>query len=168
MSIVVSWTNIPKPSLKIKTANAIFWINLGIFRHHSLKSIFLGWKAVTFSICFMKPQKISAHSDNFYFHFSINCMIDLKLCEVSWNFFSNRCWKFQLSIFKNKKVLFLKKIFFGPYRQGVSIFQKVLINAWRTKVHYVPVRQTWARKLTKLPVTKWTKTNGKEMTLTKN
>ena len=31
-------------------------------------------------------------------------------CEVSRNSFSNRCWKFQLSILKNKKGLFLKNI----------------------------------------------------------
>ena len=30
---------IPKPSLKIRTANAIFWIYLGIFRDYSLKKI---------------------------------------------------------------------------------------------------------------------------------
>ena len=30
-------------------------------------------------------------------------------CKVSWTFLSNRCWKFQLPILKNKKVLFLKK-----------------------------------------------------------
>ena len=34
---------------------------------------------------------------------------------MSWNFVRNsiskRCWKFQLSILKNKKVLFLKKVF---------------------------------------------------------
>ena len=35
-------------------------------------------------------------------------MNELKFCEVSQT--SNRCWKFQLSILKNKKVLFLKKI----------------------------------------------------------
>ena len=35
----------------------------------------------------------------------------MKFCEVSWNSISNRCWKFQLPILKNKKVLFLKKYF---------------------------------------------------------
>ena len=46
----------------------------------------------------------------------------LSVVWLSWNFvrfresdsFSNRCWKFQLSILKNKKVFFLKKIFFKP------------------------------------------------------
>ena len=35
----------------------------------------------------------------------------MKFCEVSWNSISNRYWKFQLPILKNKKVLFLKKYF---------------------------------------------------------
>ena len=35
----------------------------------------------------------------------------MKFCEVSWNSISNRCWKFQLPILKDKKVLFLKKYF---------------------------------------------------------
>ena len=30
----------PKPSLKIRTANDIFWISLGIFRDYGLKNIF--------------------------------------------------------------------------------------------------------------------------------
>ena len=41
--------------------------------------------------------------------FSMDCLIELKFCEVSRNSFLNRCWKFQLWILKNKKVLFLKK-----------------------------------------------------------
>ena len=30
---------LPKPSLKIRTANGIFWISLGIFRYYGLKNI---------------------------------------------------------------------------------------------------------------------------------
>ena len=33
-----------KPSLKIRTASAIFWIYLGIFRDYALKNIFLFYK----------------------------------------------------------------------------------------------------------------------------
>ena len=58
----------------------------------------------------------------------------MKFCEVSRNPISNWTWKFQRSILKNKKVLFLKKIFFGrcQYQNKKalftdSIFQKVLI-----------------------------------------
>ena len=64
----------------------------------------------------MKPHKISTHlayADNWYFHFFIGCLIELKFCNVSWNSISNWTWKFQPSILKNKKVLFLKKFFFG-------------------------------------------------------
>ena len=39
-----------RPSLKIKTASAIFWINLGIFRDYGLKNgVFLGIKLICFS-----------------------------------------------------------------------------------------------------------------------
>ena len=38
-------SNKPKPSLKIRTANAIFWISLGIFRDYGLKNIFLTAKS---------------------------------------------------------------------------------------------------------------------------
>ena len=34
----------PKPSLKIRAANAIFWISLGIFRGYDQKNIFVGIK----------------------------------------------------------------------------------------------------------------------------
>ena len=39
-----------------------------------------------------------------------SCPNELKFCEDSRNPKSIRCWKFQPSIFKNKKVLFLKNI----------------------------------------------------------
>ena len=45
----------------------------------------------------------------------MGCLIELKLWEVSWNSFSNWFWKFQLSILRNKKVLFLKNIFFKQF-----------------------------------------------------
>ena len=41
--------SIPKPSLKIRTASAIFWIYLGIFRDYNLKNIFLGINLFCFS-----------------------------------------------------------------------------------------------------------------------
>ena len=71
------------------------------------------YEVVSFSQFFYpEPHKISTHS--VIFIFSIGCLIELKFCEVSRNSFSNRYWKFQLSILKNKKVLFLKKIWFRP------------------------------------------------------
>ena len=41
-------SNKPKPSLKIRTANAIFWTSLGIFRDYGLNNIFLGIKLFLF------------------------------------------------------------------------------------------------------------------------
>ena len=41
----------------------------------------------------------------------LNELNELKFCEVSRNSISNRYWKFQLSILKNKKALILIKIF---------------------------------------------------------
>ena len=60
---------------------------------------------------FFKFQLIYLIQTIVIFIFSIGCLIELKFCEVSRNSISNRCWKFQLSILKNKKVLFLKKYF---------------------------------------------------------
>ena len=41
----------------------------------------------------------------------LNELNDLKFCEVSRNSISNRCWKFQLSILKNKSFIPKKNIF---------------------------------------------------------
>ena len=60
----------------------------------------------------MKPHKISTHSghsDNCCSHFFYRLSDWVEI--LSWNSFSSRCWKFQLSFLKNKKVLFLKKYF---------------------------------------------------------
>ena len=43
------------------------------------------------------------------------CLNVLKFCKVSRIPKSNRCWKFQLSILTNTKVLFLKKILSVPW-----------------------------------------------------
>ena len=61
----------------------------------------------------MKPHKISANLDNSLLpiqkcHLNV-CLNELKVCKVSRNPKSKRCWKFQLSTLTNKKVLFLKK-----------------------------------------------------------
>ena len=61
-----------------------------------------------------KFQLIQLIQTTVMYIFSIGCLIELTFCEVSRNSFSNRFWKFQLSILKNKKVLFQKKIFFKP------------------------------------------------------
>ena len=51
----------------------------------------------------------------------LNELNDLKFFELSQNFISNRCWKFQLSFLKNRKVLILKKYFLAV----VSKYAKV-------------------------------------------
>ena len=101
---------LPKPLLKIKTANAIFWIYLGIFRNKT----FLFFKILIASAWY----RISWNLPKFYLiqliqtivilNFSIDCLIDLKFRDISWNSFSNRWWKFQFSILKNKKQISLK------------------------------------------------------------
>ena len=56
-----------------------------------------------------KFQLIQLIQTIFISTFSISCPIELKFCEASRNYFSNRWWKFQISILKNKKDLFLEK-----------------------------------------------------------
>ena len=56
----------------------------------------------------------------------LNNLNELKFCEVSRILISNRTWKFQLSILKNKKVLFLKKIYFKP----LSISKQKIFVYW--------------------------------------
>ena len=74
--------------------------------------------------------------------FSMGCLTELKLCEVSRNSFSNLFWKFQLSIVKNKKVLFLKKYFLSRFQYQNkkafftgAIFPKVLVYTSRLYLH---------------------------------
>ena len=110
---------------KIRTEGTSFWTYLGIFRDYSLKVFFLGiklfcfqdrklkflasvWKRSSWNL--MKFELIELIQTIFISIFSICCLIELKFCEVSRNSFLNRCWKFQLSILKNKKALFLKNI----------------------------------------------------------
>ena len=57
-------------------------------------------------------QTYSGYSENCYLHFSIGCLIEFNFYEVSQNPFTNRSWKFQLSILKNKKRFIYKKKFF--------------------------------------------------------
>ena len=113
------------PSLKIRTANYICWNSLGLFRNYGLDHIFLGIKL--FFVFQDRKLKLSASVWNWIswnltkcqliqtiviFIFYICCLIELKFCEVSRNYFSNRCWKFQLSILKNKKNIPKKNVFF--------------------------------------------------------
>ena len=95
--------------------------------------LFSKWNAETFSIClklnFIKLYKISSHSAQLIltivvFNFSIGCLIELKICEVSRNSFLNKCSKFQLSILKNKKSFIPKKYFLSrcQYQNRKALF----------------------------------------------
>ena len=67
-------------------------------------------------------QSFNSFSQLLFLFFSISCLIELKFCEVSWNSFSKRCWKFQFSVLKIKKVLFLKKVFFKSISKQKTLF----------------------------------------------
>ena len=86
-----------------------------------MNKTFLFFKLESWNFQVQFEIKIRESSQNFnsfsffrqllFSSFFIGCLIELKFCKVSRNSISNRCWKFQLSILKNKKVLFLKKYF---------------------------------------------------------
>ena len=99
----------PKPSLKIRTASAIFWIYLGIFRDNGWKNVFLEITILFFKIeilNFQKPHKISTRWNNCYFHSFIGFL---------WGF-TKFCFKHMLKVsafFLDKQKSFIsKKIFF--------------------------------------------------------
>ena len=82
----------------------------------------------------MKPHKISANLDNSLLpiqkcHLNV-CLNELKFCKVSRNPKLNSCWKFQLSILTNKKVLFLRYILSVPCTMESSFFSQQMAP-WR-------------------------------------
>ena len=76
-----------------------------------------------FDLGFCEPYKMSAHSDNIQVKF-MKSMFYGEFCEVSWNSELKICWKFQLFILTNKKVLFLKKLRSVPSLQDSSFFSQ--------------------------------------------
>ena len=84
---------------KIETANAIFW------------KYFFKNKTIEFRETSQNFNSFSLFRKLLFSSFFISCLIELKFCKVSRNSISKWTWKFQLSILKNKKVLFLKKKF---------------------------------------------------------
>ena len=108
----------PKPSLKIRTANSIFWISLGIFRDYGLKICFAGINL----FCFFKIEswnfqhlfeiEFRETSQNFnsygsfrqlLFSFFIGCLIELKFCKVSRFFFQSDAKSFSFLSWKTEK-----------------------------------------------------------------
>ena len=65
------------------------------------------------------------------------CLNELKFCKVSRNPKSNSCWKFQLSILTNKKVLFLKKIWSVPCTMDSSFFSQEMSYCVLTLLVYM-------------------------------
>ena len=129
------WPVASKPSLKIGTANAeikkslanaICWNSLGLFRDYGLnyiyffrnKTFFFMMEIWNTKLLFEKESRET--SQNFI---SIRWQIqniEIKMVWMSWNFvrliplvsrtsFTNICWKCQLFILQNKKVLFLRQ-----------------------------------------------------------
>ena len=117
----------PKPSLKIRTANAIFWIYLGCT--YGLKNIFFrnktflflkieSWKFQhLFEIEFRETsQNFNSFSlfRQFYFHFFYRLSDKVEILWDFMKFFFKQILKVSAFCLENKKVLFLKKIFFNP------------------------------------------------------
>ena len=104
----------PKPSLKIRTASAIFWNYLGIFRDYGLKYIFFRNK--TFFVFQDRKLKLSvsvwkristhsAHSDNCYLSGWV---------EILWGFtklFFKQMLKVSAFYLKKQKSVIPKKIY---------------------------------------------------------
>ena len=92
-----------KPSLKIRTTNAIFWISLGIFRDYGLTSIF--FRNITFLF-------FNIESWNFQHLFEMKFS---DWVEIYWGFtklYFKKILKVSAVYLDQKKFLFLRKIFF--------------------------------------------------------
>ena len=70
-----------------------------------MKQLASVWKWISWNL--KKFQLIQLIQKIFVSIFCIHCLIGLKFCHKI--LFSNRYWKFQFSILKNKKVLYIKK-----------------------------------------------------------
>ena len=109
----------PKPSLKIRTANSIFWISLGIFRDYSLKTfLFIKIENWNFQHLFEIEFRETSQNFNSYgsfrqllFSFFIGCLIELKFCKVS-QFFFNQMLKVSAFYLEKRKSFILKKEYF--------------------------------------------------------
>ena len=84
-------------------------------------------------------------------YFEIGCLIELKFCEVSRNFFSNRCWKFN-SILNNKKKIFLEKGYFlgrCQYQNKTGLFTDSIFSEGFAILLYIrnnlPAHNRWYR-----------------------
>ena len=93
-----------------------------VFQDQKLTLLLSVWNWISWNLT--KFQLIQLIQTIVIFIFSMGCLIELKLCEVSRNSFSNWFWNLQLSILKNKKVLSLKKYFLSrcQYQNKKALF----------------------------------------------
>ena len=107
----------PKTSLKIGSANKVFWFDIDnclkfLFRNKTFS--FFKIESWNFQTLFEKEICETSHIISTQTHRkneNNNCLNnELKFCEVSENSISNRCWKFQRLSWKSEKNLFLKNI----------------------------------------------------------
>ena len=122
----------PKPSQKIESINKafLFWYWLQPKKNLFRNKTFLFFKIGSWNFQHLFKNEFHETSQNFNSIWQprekmyVNCLNELTLREVSQNSFSNRCWKFQLSILKSKKVLFLKKMFLALVSKHAKIIPK--------------------------------------------
>ena len=110
----------PNPSLKIGSVNKAFliwyWQRLKniLFRNKT----FLFFKIESWNFQHLFENEFRETSQSFNSFRQLLCTFFLLVVWLSWNFVRFHKFKFQtepqLSILKNKKVLFLRKIFFKP------------------------------------------------------
>ena len=126
--LIHEWTireyYIPKPSLKIRTARAIFWNYLGIFRDYGLKNIlfrnktFSFFKVESWNFQHLFEIEFPETSQNFNsFSLFRQLLFSFFLYRLSdwveiWGLtISNRCWKFSFLSRKTNKFCPLKDLF---------------------------------------------------------
>ena len=135
-----------------ENSKRIFYISFDIFRDYGLKNIFFRHKNfLFFEIEIWNFQhffeiKFCETSHNFnsfsifrqllFSLFSLSCLIELKFCENSQNSFSNRGWKFRLSILK-KKVLYLRKYSLSQYQNKKAL---LILAQFSVKVLWKPMK----------------------------
>ena len=93
--------------------------NVFVFQDSELKFSASVWFRISWNLT--KFELIQLIQTTFILIFSMGSLNELQFCEVSRNPQSKRCWKFQLSILKNKKVLFLKNYFLSQEWTGFNI-----------------------------------------------
>ena len=140
-----------KPSLNIRTASAIFWIYLGIFRDSGLKNIFLRNKTFLFikieSWNFQHLFELLTHSENCYFHFFYRLSDWIKILWGFTQLFCKEMLKVSAFYLEKHKSFIHKKIFFKLWLLTQSSV-KVLASHTKYQEEFISntiwVLKTWA------------------------